>query len=239
MNLGPYTIQEAFRSVEYYKNTDELGDIIDAISKYSSRKIMWRGFNIKNRSIFSFVSGQGVKHRNKNLGAETIFKKLKVKNPAFAAWGQSKARFFGTPHIIVPVGNHTIWQSDKVDDVSTFAQEAVYTQIDKTMRKQTGTRTEKEQKEMAELGAKTYKKTDKHNHGHEIIVDAAEYYLVNPLYLVEQGNKDMRTIISKEKLSTKKLDKLEKHFKTYNDLGKAIEKYKGFQQWKIDKGYVR
>ena len=57
--------------------------------------------------------------------------------------------------------------------------------------------------------------------------------------IVKSGNKEMKKMIEWTKYDSKNTANISAVFKTYNDLRVALEKWNGFQQWKIDKGYVR
>ena len=149
-------------------------DILKEMKRLGKAELIYRGFNTDARQ----GGATYVKNNRSNFygsidpNAKALMKELDIKNPAFGAREELKARMFGTTWIFVPKGKFKAWQSEShVDLLSGFPKD-----VDHDI----------------EAIADTYVNTLKNINPHEIIFDTKEYYLISINWLLEEIDKGNR-----------------------------------------------
>lgn len=95
-----------------------LADIINAMKPIANQKVVWRGMSAKGQTAYSKINNErsgfygGISDQ-----ASDVMKGLKVMNPAFGAYSQSKAEFFGSLNAMIPIQPYRAMQSDKLEDL--------------------------------------------------------------------------------------------------------------------------
>lgn len=246
IKLQDFVMKESISPVRIDKETDL--ETIDNLIKYcyemgENSQILWRGIRVaQSHAIYHVVQDRDW-FRGANLGAQTIMKKLGIKNPAFGYIGnmQSVTRLFGRTFVIVLKEPYRIFQSSVVSDVMAWAKPMIYKETNRNggiHRQSVGTRTEEEQIAKALEGAKTYKQLkdfknlDKKRN--EVIIDTNEYWAVDIGSIFAQAGKFARDYSKeKERVSFSRVGKYEDHIEYYSEVIDTLTSYRKFTAWKF------
>tara|TARA_R110000751_G_scaffold69172_1_gene140659 strand:- start:678 stop:1310 length:633 start_codon:yes stop_codon:yes gene_type:complete len=153
----------------YIKELERLKSIS---SKLGSAPIIWRGMNLNGYGgIYDVVEDRGSYRGkidakvDKVINALTKHFNFKSKNPTFATFEKDKAKFFGSPHILIPTSTYQAIQHKDVDDILSYIGSDVNSN-----------------KEAVDI-IKGYKKSISKSKNREVILDAKNYVLFSYTFI--------------------------------------------------------
>ena len=246
IKLQDFILKESMSPVRIKSESDL--ETVDNLIKYcyemgEDSQIMWRGMRVPQRhSIYHVVQDRDW-FRGANTGAQTIMKKLEVKNPAFAYIGnmQSITRLFGRTFVVVLKEPYRVFQSEVVSDVMAWAQPTIYKETETgggLHRAQIGIRTKEQQIQKALEGAKTYNQLKDFKNlskeRHELIIDTQDYWAVDIGEIFANAGKFARNYQKeKERVSFSRIGKFEDHLEYYSEVIDLLTSYRKFTAWKF------
>ena len=231
-------ISEAIKSpemgVDSQKYKDWLRLAAKTVAKYSSDPVLWRGFTYM---IGGHVKRPGISYialvTNKKLrkfrgsdynwkaheGLDAVVSGISETTPVFCSQDFSKAKFFGTPYVVVPIPQFKTLYSKTIPDLGTITTKRTVTGPGAT----TATKAEYSHEEIQEM-IDSYKvgnnKILKSSGYAEVILDAKRYALIDVGRLIN---------INKSKfLKVKSLEQV----KTYSDVLHVINNTLSYLDWK-------
>jgi len=172
--------------------SEEWRNIFSALKYLGDQPVVWRGSNHGGTMIDYIDNSYKTGFRGSiDPTLKKIIQTLGIKNPAFAALSKDKAKFFGSPHIIIPVKGSTPYQNDDVYDIAHIERKTVLSDDENGI-----------DPEAFEKLINGYEKK-MNNPDVEIIFDTPGYYAIVPDMMVRfaQYNK-FRKIKSVEELNT-------------------------------------